>query len=253
MSIIRRGYTLIELLVVISIISLLIALILPALRSARDAAQIAQCASRQHQLLIALHLYGVDQESKLPPGSGYASYAHTPHRALRGSGDFFDVLVPEYIAPWREIFYCPASLIIPDEPLNDGTFGDFWGGHIYGIINVYCNLVEKGLYTDIPRQLDDPGNWILSIDGTYFNSDGDNWILGNHPGFAANWGKTPYVYGRNSPSGPRGTNAGQLDGAVIWTPQLECVLGYPGGGGSMSYTSVRILEPPSPGRPGIIQ
>ena len=246
----QKGFTLIELLVVISIIALLIALLLPALKAAREAAQIAQCASRQHQLLIALHLYGGDNESKLPPNSGYSH--KTPHRALRGSGDFFDVLVPEYIVPWREMFYCPTSLVQPDDPRPDGTYGNYGGGHIYGIYNVYCNLLENSGYTDIPRFLDDPANWILTIDGTYIRFSDEWWILGNHPGFAANLGKTRPVYGRDSPGAPRGTNAGFLDGSVSWTSQRECVLGYPGSTAG-SNPDVRILEPPSPGRLGIIE
>ena len=79
MSIIRRGFTLIELLVVISIIALLITLLLPAIEGARDAAQVVGCANNQHQLLIALHAWGADNDGKLSLGSGYATTLSMSH------------------------------------------------------------------------------------------------------------------------------------------------------------------------------
>ncbi len=62
----RRAFTLIELLVVIAIIALLVAILLPALGAARANSRATVCASRLHQLGIALNLYMNDFDNTLP-------------------------------------------------------------------------------------------------------------------------------------------------------------------------------------------
>jgi prepilin-type N-terminal cleavage/methylation domain-containing protein len=61
----RKGFTLIELLVVIAIIAILAAMLLPALASAKERAQRAACKSNQHQLGIALQIYGSNNNDKI--------------------------------------------------------------------------------------------------------------------------------------------------------------------------------------------
>ena len=64
---IRRGFTLIELLVVLAILGVLLALLLPAVQQARETARRSVCASKLHQLGVALHHYH-DLHSRFPPG-----------------------------------------------------------------------------------------------------------------------------------------------------------------------------------------
>ena len=60
------AFALIELLVVVSIIVLLIALLLPALTAARENAKNTMCRSNQHELVLSMSNYALDEESYYP-------------------------------------------------------------------------------------------------------------------------------------------------------------------------------------------
>src|SRR5256885_926769 len=65
----KRAFTLIELLVVIAIIAILAALLLPALAGAKERARRASCKSSLRQFILAVHMYGDDNEQIVPPGA----------------------------------------------------------------------------------------------------------------------------------------------------------------------------------------
>ena len=261
-----QGFTLIELLVVISIIALLITLLLPAIEGARDAAQVTGCANNQHQILIAMHTWGADNDGKFPPGTGYhgsPGFDRTvPHRGVRGSGDYFDELVPEYIEP-PEVWYCPGGVLFSDSGWNSGArhstsnplwdFADHQPSNAYFTENILVDLKPKAGYTDIPRKTSDPADWVVVNDGTYFDLQNDSHIAGNHPGRFPIWGLGSSVSGRNGPGAPRGVNAGTVDGSVTWTPTGETMLGYPGCSSALTTALLcRLIQPQQPGRPGYL-
>ncbi len=65
-----RAFTLIELLTVIAIIGILAAILIPVVGAARDRAQVASCQSNLRQVGLALQMYAIDHNEKLPAVSG---------------------------------------------------------------------------------------------------------------------------------------------------------------------------------------
>jgi prepilin-type N-terminal cleavage/methylation domain-containing protein len=64
-----NAFTLIELLVVIAIIGILAALLLPALAGAKERARRVTCKNSQREFILAVHLFGDDNEQHVPSGA----------------------------------------------------------------------------------------------------------------------------------------------------------------------------------------
>ena len=223
-----NGFTLIELLVVVSIIALLVSILMPALGKAKERAKIAVCASNQHQLAVAVHLYGSDYNGHLPGPPGYrANVLNTFH--VENTNDCF--LLYEYCGV-PKAFYCPSSKFQFDTPVgSDQTYFRFihndgeWT--CYLSYNCFISGQEyPGIYEDIPKKLDDPGSWVTWTDyDCYRISDGTfdaMYWQSNHPG---NFG----AYDERPPTNPErwGINVATLDGAVKWRNEGKTEDRYP--------------------------
>ena len=214
------AFTLIELLVVIAIIAILAGLLLPVLASAKEKSKRAACKSNIRQAIIAMHMYGNENQQKVVPGRD--NQAQPTWHAIRISSVGFTNLV-EYSGN-SKILDCP-NINFGGQTRYNAAYGYLIGYNYLG--DAVLPTTGNNLWHS-PKKLTEAGTNVILADANHWGTDG--FTIAPH-------GKTGPILGvvngqqtsftRNSKvitareMGAVGGNVGFLDGSVIWKTMLQ--------------------------------
>ena len=217
-----RAFTLIELLVVIAIIAILAAMLLPVLASAKEKAKRTACRSNVRQAILTVHMYGNDNQEKVPDGRDNNGQWH----AIRIQNDTFTNLV-SYTGNFK-IMDCPN--------FTYGTFTRYSTtyGYLIGYAYLGCALGNNNLTTWLTTS---PYFWYSP---TKLTESGTNFIIADANTWGGGLNMAPHgktgPCNRSSPAssipatfisgvaandtpqtlGAAGGNVGYLDGSTGW-------------------------------------
>lgn len=217
------AFTLVELLVVIAIIGILAALLIPTLAGAKERARRVSCKSNLRQFILAVHMYGDDNEQVLPPG---ASNKGTNDDHLPVLCNTTSNALVQYTSNTR-MAHCPnfADYFVNKQavrPFEEQEYGYVVGYNYHG---GHANTAwPPGLGSTAtwisPQRLTDDSSLVLV-------SDMNDWSPGYGQTFAPHGKNGPILLGGDASNldaggvssaeiGAVGGNVGLLDGSVSW-------------------------------------
>jgi prepilin-type N-terminal cleavage/methylation domain-containing protein len=220
------AFTLIELLVVIAIIGILAALLLPTLVGAKERARRVNCKNSERQFLLAVHLYGDDNNQYVPSGAANSPFgSRDDHLPIISNATSNSIV--QYLRGDRMVF-CPSfgdsfrtKGSVQLEALGYGyVIGyNYHGGHTN---TPWPRVLSSAAQWISPQRLTDSSSLVLlsdmndwsRADGRTFAPHGDNGPIltgtdASNQG-RANAGRSP------ADVGAAGGNVGLLDGSVSW-------------------------------------
>lgn len=208
----HENFTLIELLIVVAIIGVLASILLPSLNQAREKAKRAVCKSNQHNIYLAVTLYGTSNNDRIA--------TRNPRACSFLPSDYIQRMDP-YLGTGWDVIDCPSYFKselgqkIKDNGMNaEGNTS----------INILCgltNLDGDGVVFDAPANgeifwpvtsLHDDSNLPVIADravgATPWNSKYNHRVSGGWEGPSSQ----PWVVKLE------GTNKTLLNGATKWVP-----------------------------------
>jgi prepilin-type N-terminal cleavage/methylation domain-containing protein/prepilin-type processing-associated H-X9-DG protein len=204
----RRGFTLIELLVVIAIIAILAGLLFPVFAKARERARQTACLSNQRQLMLALTMYAMDNDSKLPYWQQVAG----------GQAILWSQAILPYVGT-IEVYYCPSY----GRPRGEGTpveGSPFWGpqyNYLYDLLYASYGYNAEYAYGSAERLYHRPAETLLIVETVFPGYERFSW--GYFAAFPPSLGGAPLVAGRHFD----GANVVFMDGHCKLTPRTLLV------------------------------
>lgn len=169
------GFTLVELLVVIGIIAVLISLLPPALQKARQSALRISCLSNMRQCVMAMHLYAVDNQDRIPIGYDWSD--KTRSNVLWETVSFspygtYSQLGFLYAAGYMKsprIWYCPAEIYDTSVMYDQRPYPD-WSKYNAWPPGTYANNATRMGYWARPTTYWS-NSWTVATINKYIPSD----------------------------------------------------------------------------------
>jgi prepilin-type N-terminal cleavage/methylation domain-containing protein len=221
------AFTLIELLVVIAIIAILASLLLPSLGGAKEKTRRVSCKNGERQFLLAVHLFGDDNEQNVPSGAANPPFSANDDHLPVISSTTSNSLV-QYLSN-QQMVHCPSFAAYFQKEaafeLEAAGYGyvigyNYHGGHTN---TPWAAIGGSTAQWISPQRLTDANSLVLL-------SDMNDWSRGDQRTFAPHGKNGPVLTGtdasnKSSPTargktsldlGAAGGNIGLLDGSVAW-------------------------------------
>ena len=213
----KRAFTLIELLVVITVIAILASLLLPALAKAKESARRAVCKSNEHQVGLAVMMYGDDNKSFLLPGVDNQNPPET--HTIRICNLSFTNIV--FYSGNSNVLVCPDFYFGSFNPY-DAAYGYLIGYSYLGNLSQLTNgWVLPAYRWTFATKTTDTGTNVLIADanmssGLVIVSHTKSGSLIDPKTHSSIYETFPLVNYRPIQLGGEGGNVGYLDGSVLW-------------------------------------